>query len=701
MTPRYATLAIGARFLGAFMLSVALGNTVVAGTITHDTKLGFEEEALPKGWRVFGGAGYAFSRDTAARRTGKASGRVSMKSGLEQYGFPGPTYQISGLDIPEGEAHRWEFSFYCKTRMAAWGKKGTGRLYPAVEYLDADGKRLRVEQSISVTGTTGWHRVTLKATADHNCKGLNVRVISYGPGEAWVDDIRFVLEAPGELHLAGVFSDSAVLQRDAPMPVWGWARPGAQVTVEFAGQKRTGKADTTGKWRVTLDAMPASAEPRTLVATSSEPRDQTQAPDLLVGDVWLCSGQSNMGFTMAACARTHPPLQRRMEKANNLLLRLGSVPVTWPAKPLRDIACTWRAAAPDSARVFSAIGYLFGERVQREIGVPVGIINGSRGGTWIENWLPQEHVETLPSCELYMKQYRKALADYPEAKSRHEKRLVENKKRVQRGEKPLAAPRQPRGPDSYNGPGRLFNGMIAPLVPYPLKGVLWYQGEGNVWEFSVYDQKMVGLINSWRGLWKQPDLPFFMTELAPFNPHSPEPQDSARCRFGVTLAKAAETAGNAWTITITDGGEQNDIHPRYKEIPAERFAAMTLAKVYGKEGVCHGPLLKSWKAEAGKAILTFAAAGDGLQARTVTLDGHNLPADKLVGFELAGKDRRFFRATARTKGSDTAVVSCPNVPRPVAVRYAWANFPLCNLYNKKGFAAYPFRTDDWPWPTPK
>ncbi|MBT3374484.1 MAG: cellulase family glycosylhydrolase [Lentisphaerae bacterium] len=516
------------------------------------------------------------------------------------------------------------------------------------------------------------------------------------------------------LRLAGVFSDHAVLQRDRPVPVWGWATPGAEITVEFAGQSKAVTVAAAGKWQVTLDPMPASSEPRTLVAATRNPHLESRVSDLLVGDVWLCSGQSNMALALAVCARTHPPLKQRLDEADNPLLRLGSVPATWPGEPLTDVACTWRAAAPESAYGFSAIGYLFGDRIQREVGVPVGVINASRGGTWIENWLPQESVETLPSCERYITEYRKALAEYPDAKARYDKELAdfnrrfptqralaaENAARKQRGEKPLGAPRKPRGPEDYNRPGSLFNGLIAPLVPFAIKGVLWYQGEGNVWEFSIYDQKVCELIRSWRGLFSQPDLPFFMSELAPLGEHSPLPQDSARSRFGVALAKAAAEAGNAWTITITDGGEQKDIHPRYKEIPAERFAAMALAKVYGKPGVCHGPVLGSWRMEDEKAILTFVSVGAGLMVRDVTLDGHDLSVEELVGFELADKNRRFFRAKAEIKGIDTVLVSCPEVPEPAAVRYAWGNFPLCNLYNKQGFATYPFRTDDWPWMTP-
>ena len=702
------------------MIVAAIVSPVSAETTVHDVRLGFEEVELPEGWRVLGGPGYSFKRDTEVRRTGKASGLVSVKSGLGDYGFPGPTYRIPDLEIPEGEAYKWELSFYCKTRMAAWGKKGTGSLYAAVEYLGADGKRLRVEQSNFIGGTTDWHKVTLKGSADHKCRSMNVRVISYGPGEAWVDDIRFVVAAPGELRLAGVFGDNAVLQRDVPVPVWGWAKPNTEIAVTFAGQTKSGTADADGKWRVTLDPMPASAAGRELRVRSQgsggrgqvaggrdqlPPDSRPLTPenitirDVLVGDVWLCSGQSNMALHMGYCAK-HPPIKKFLAELDNPLLRLGSVPPSWPAEPLRDVACTWQKANARSARGFSAIGCMFGDRLQRELGVPVGIMNASRGGTWIENWIPGQIVETSPSCDFYMKQYRKALANYPEAKAKYDEELARFNARQQAGDKSAKKPRVPRGPETYNRPGSLFNGMIAPLVPCALKGVLWYQGEGNVWGFSRYDKQMGELISSWRGLFGQPGLPFCMTELAPLGEPSPTPQDNPRCRFGVALAKGAKAAGHAWTITITDGGERKDIHPRYKDIPAERFAAMALAKVYGKAGVCHGPVLKSWQAEDGKAVLTFESVGSGLTAQTVTLDGHELSAKDLVGFELADENRRFFRAKAEVRGPDTVVVSCPDVPEPAAVRYAWAKFPLCNLYNREGFAAYPFRTDDWPVWTP-
>jgi sialate O-acetylesterase len=516
----------------------------------------------------------------------------------------------------------------------------------------------------------------------------------------------------GALKLSGVFADDMVLQRDRPVRVWGWAEPGERVSVSFAGQERSVVTTVTGRWQVTLDPMPASSEARDLTVQQGSIGSQKKIiSNVLVGDVWLCSGQSNMALTLAYCARKHPPLKSAMDAADNPNLRLCSIPVSWPAEPLNDVACRWQDAGVESAGSFSAIGYLFGDLIQREIDIPVGIINASRGGTWIENWLPQQLVEESSACQVYMNEYRKAMADYPEAKAGYDEfksqfpseqaLAAENRVRKERGEKPLEMLREPRGPDSYNRPGALFNGMIAPLVPYARKGVLWYQGEGNVWDFKIYDQKIEDLIGCWRDLWGQSHLPFFMSELAPYGKASSVPEDSPRARFGEALAHVAETTGNAWVITIPDGGVQNDIHPVFKDIPAGRFAASVLVAVYGHSGICQGPVLRSWHADGSRAILKLESVGRGLEARSVTLDGYELSSDELVGFELADKNRRFFRARAEVQGADTVVVYCPEVPEPVAVRYAWASFPLCNLYNKEGFAAYPFRTDKWPWKTPQ
>lgn len=497
-----------------------------------------------------------------------------------------------------------------------------------------------------------------------------------------------------ELKLAGVFGDHMVLQRDKPVPVWGWAAQGEQVTVEFAGQAKTVKADSGGQWTATLDPLPASAEPRVLKAAAED--GSVTCADVLVGDVWLCSGQSNMGIPMAIPGNAS--LQQRIAEADNPHLRLFATLHQFPDEPVADTRGRWALATPDVVKHWIAIGYLFGERIQRETGVPVGILVSCMGGTCIESWLPRDVLAANPANQFYLKNHAKAVQQLPEAMARYEKELAEFQQHPQSGQR---EPRKPDGlPGSARNPSACFNGKIAPILPYAIKGVLWYQGEGNVSGFTGYPSQMADLMRVWREGFQLPKLPFLMTELAPYGEPISRPQDSARARFGEALAKTAKTDGNAWVITIVDGGDPLDIHPPKKEIPAERFAAMALAQIYGKKHVAHGPRLESWNAADGKAVLKFVSVGGGLVTRAVNLGGHEVAADKLQGFELAGADRVFFRAEARIEAKDTVIVTSPEVQAPVAVRYAWAAFPLCNLFNEEGFAAYPFRTDDWPWPTP-
>jgi len=513
-----------------------------------------------------------------------------------------------------------------------------------------------------------------------------------------------------ELRLAGMFGDHMVLQRDVPVPVWGWAPPGGKVNVGFAGQNKSAEAGASGKWMVKLDPLPASSEPRTLTVTGN---GSITLKDVLVGDVWLCSGQSNMGIPMDVPG--NDLLQQRIREAGNPQLRFLQLAHQFPDRPSSDTKGAWRIAQPEQVRGWSAIGYLFGDEIQRELGVPVGIVGGAMGGTPIESWMSREVLLSNPANEPYLENHAAAVQRLSKTLPKFEKELAafkrgfpdasslaaENAARHQRGEPELREPRKPDGAaDSARNPAACFNGKIAPFAPFPVKGVLWYQGEGNVNGFVQYPFQMADLMKLWRGLFLAPNLPFIMTELAPFGPVAASPGDSARARFGEALAKAAKADGNAWVITIVDGGDPVNIHPAKKEIPGGRFAAMALAKVYGREGVAHGPVLKSWKAADGGAEVTFDSVGGGLIAKAVNLGGHAVGDDSVQGFELAGKDKKFFPAGVRINGKDSITVSCPEVAVPVAVRYAWAGFPLCNLYNREGFAAYPFRTDAWPFRTP-
>lgn len=514
----------------------------------------------------------------------------------------------------------------------------------------------------------------------------------------------------GALTLAGIFTDQAVLQREAAVPVWGWADPGAEIVLEFAGQKVTTLTGSDGKWITKLAAMAASAEPRVLKITAGD--QSLTRSEVLVGDVWLCSGQSNMDASMSTPS---PVLREAITKAGNPHLRLFATLNQFPDAPVQDTTGRWEPATPETVKRWTAVGYLFGLRIQRELGVPVGIVCSARGGTQIETWLPTAMLAANPANQFFLQKHAEAvqrlpetMADYQKASEEFRRQFPdakaiasENQSRRERGEQRIRQPREPAGrPGSATNPAACYNGKIAPLLPYALKGVLWYQGEGNVFGFSGYPSQMADLIRAWREGFQIPSLPFIATELAPLGPPSKRPEDAARARFGEALAKVEKNDPLAWVVTIVDGGDPEDIHPAQKEIPGERFAAMALAKVYGRNLVAHGPRLESWKAEAGKAVLKFSSVGGGLVARSLQLGGHSLSGDKIEGFELAGADRKLVRAEARVVGNDTLVIESPEVPQPVAVRYAWGAFPLCNLFNQEGFPAYPFRTDSWPWKTP-
>ncbi len=512
------------------------------------------------------------------------------------------------------------------------------------------------------------------------------------------------------LSLAGIFTDQAVLQREVPVPVWGWADPGAEIVLEFAEQKVTTLAGHDGKWMARLAAMAASAEPRVLKITAGG--ESLTRSEVLVGDVWLCSGQSNMAASMSV---PNPVLREAIASASNPQLRLFATLDQFPDAPAQDTTGRWEPATPETVKRWTAVGYLFGLRIQREIGVPVGILCSARGGTPIESWLSGEVLATNAANQFFLQKHAEAvqrlpeaMADYQRAREVFQKQFPdakalasENQSRRERGQQAIVPPREPAGrPGSAMNPATCYNGKIAPLLPYALKGVLWYQGEGNVFGFSGYPSQMADLIRSWREGFRIPNLPFIATELAPLGQPSTQPEDAARARFGEALAKVEKDNAQTWVVTIVDGGDPLDIHPAQKEIPADRFAAMALAKVYGRNLVAHGPRLESWKAESGRAVLRFSSVGGGLVARSLLLGGHSLSAARLEGFELAGADRKLVRAEARIVSHDTLVLESPEVPEPVAVRYAWGKFPLCNLFNLEGFPAYPFRTDSWPWKTP-
>ena len=490
-----------------------------------------------------------------------------------------------------------------------------------------------------------------------------------------------------DLKLAVLFSDHMVLQREKPVPVWGWADPGERVTVEFAGKKKTATADAQGSWRVTLDAMAASAEGRALVLQSESGARRVEVRDILVGEVWLGSGQSNMAWTVARSrdfdgekAAANLPLIRMFREDSN-----GSPTMQTNGKG------KWTVCAPDTVGPFSATLYFFGRELHRELKVPIGLINSSVGGTPIESWIAGEAQGRTPELKASYEAESRAHAEFDEAKARanYETALARWNERVEKakaaGETPPAKPADPiETRNRRAGPGGLFNGKIAPLIPFAIRGILWYQGEANASPVLGvrYQYQLPLLVEDWRARWGD-ELPFAWVQLPNF---IREGEGWMLVREAMLKTLRLPKTGMAITVDI---GDPKDIHPTNKQDVGKRLSMWALGSVYKKKGVAvSGPLPASHRAEGERIVVKFKHADGGLQAK----------GGELAGFVIAGEDRQWKPATARIEG-DKVIVSSPDVKQPIAVRYAWAADPTCNLYNGQGIPASPFRTDDWVAPS--
>ena len=634
------------------------------------------------------------------------------------------------------------------------------------------------------------------------------------------------------MRLSKVFSDNMVLQRDVPVPVWGWAKAGEAVTIELAGHTAQTQAGADGRWMVSLPAMNAGG-PHTLVARGAK---TVTAENVLVGEVWICSGQSNMEWVLELARDA----KAETAAADFPAIRMFTIPRKFSRGSVEDIEGAWKVCTPGDAASFSAVAYFFGRELHRRLGVPVGLINSSWGGTVAQTWVSRECLTAEPELGVYIeelkrtldlpedaaeKAYQKARQDFltklpldagnrgfvegwagldfddakwknmelpqywqsaghrtngvfwfrlaveiPAAWAGHDLQLnlgavdksddtyfngqrvggmtwAENEDswktmreyvvpakwvrpgcnviavrvlsnytgggivgpgpamllrpqnlpgakpialtgawrfQIEQDFGPVATPVQPAPPKGQNVPTMLFNNMLAPLIPYALRGAIWYQGESNADDAARYYTLFPALIRDWRRLWKLGDFHFFFVQLANYNrQNSARDSDSrwAEVREAQAAARALPNTGMAVAIDI---GEPNDIHPRNKQDVGLRLALNALALTYGQKVEHCGPRFRAMKKEQGALRLEFDHAV-GLTTRDATLPG----------FVVAGEDRIFHAATAHMKGT-SIVVSSPQVPSPVAARYGWADCPTCTLCNAAGLPAEPFRTDRWP-----
>ncbi|MEM0896056.1 MAG: sialate O-acetylesterase [Verrucomicrobiota bacterium] len=493
-----------------------------------------------------------------------------------------------------------------------------------------------------------------------------------------------------EVVIPSVFSDHMVLQRDMEVPVWGISEPGESISVTFGGQTKTVSADEAGKWKALLDAMPASAKGRTLTVKGS---NEITVKDVLVGEVWICSGQSNMAWTVSKTDNAEEEIangdfpQIRQYKAMQATAR----------RPQSDVEGEWFVASPETVGNFTATGFYFGRELHEKLDIPIGLINTSWGGTRAEAWTSAGGLKKNPKADPILNEWKDASFNYdPKSdQERYETALENWKVRVAKareaGQGP-PFPRRPRTPghprDSQHCPSALYNGMLHPLIPYGIRGAIWYQGESNRERAKQYRAIFPGMIRDWRAKWKQGAFPFYFVQLANFQQPATEPgTDNSWAELQEAQALTLQALPKTGMATINDIGAADDIHPRNKQDVGRRLARWALVRDYGQKGMMiSGPIYKDYAVEDDRIRVHFDYAGNKLKTRD------NQP---LKWFEIAGEDKVWHWADAEIDGA-TVVVSSPDVPSPVAVRYAWtANPEGANLVNRDGLPTSLFRTDDW------
>lgn len=458
--------------------------------------------------------------------------------------------------------------------------------------------------------------------------------------------------ARADVKLPAVISDRMVIQQGIELPFWGWAEPGEQVTVTMAGKSVMAVAGADGRWAVRCPQISRFGA----IEVTISGKNTIVVKDVLVGDVWICSGQSNMQWRVLESAGA----KDEIAAAKLPLIRLFQIERQTALEPQTDLEGRWVECSPESVGEFSAVGYFFGRELHHRLNNrPIGLIEAAYGGCAAESWVSDATLKADPT-------YSQLL------------------------EKTAAANRDP---NQANTPGRatvLYNGVIAPLQPFAIKGVTWYQGEQNAARAQQYRTLFPALIEDWRRTWGQGDFPFLFVQLPNYLPdkskpdHPPEPEASAwaELREAQRWALTAPNTGMAVTIDL---GDARDIHPKNKQDVGKRLARQALSVAYGQPILPSGPLFRSMTIAGNEAHLQFYHVGSGLMAR----------GGDLKGFAIGGADQKFVWAKATIVGNKV-VVSSDQVAQPVAVRYAWADNPECNLYNKEGFPASPFRTDDWP-----
>ncbi|MBX3448422.1 MAG: sialate O-acetylesterase [Planctomycetaceae bacterium] len=450
--------------------------------------------------------------------------------------------------------------------------------------------------------------------------------------------------ARADVRLPAIFGNNACLQQGIDLPVWGWADPGEEVTVKIGDSQKKATAGDNGRWMVKLPPVKEFGP----VSLSITGKNAITLENVIVGDVWICSGQSNMEWSVAASGNP----QEEIANAKHPKIRIFKVSRATALEPQENCTGQWVECSPETIADKSAVGYFFGRALHQGLeGRPIGLINTAWGGTVAEAWTSHEMLASK--------------GDYGPIL-----------------ERTTAANADPKNANNPNRASVLYNGMIAPLVPYAIKGAIWYQGESNAGRAYQYRTLMPDMIGDWRNHWGQGPFPFFMVQLANFMKKDEQPTESAWAELREAQLMTAQSLPHTGMAVIIDIGEANDIHPKNKQDVGKRLALSALHVAYGRDLVWTGPTYQSLSRKDGKIVLQFHNVGGGLVVK----------GDKLTGFAICGEDRKWVWADAKVEGN-TVVVSSPEVKAPFAVRYGWGNNPDCNLYNAEGLPASPFRTD--------
>jgi len=500
-----------------------------------------------------------------------------------------------------------------------------------------------------------------------------------------------VVVANAQVKLASPFTDHMVLQQKALVPVWGWASPGEKITVSLGKQKKSIVTTADGKWMIKLDQLKAGGP----FALTIKGKNSITIKDVYVGEVWLCSGQSNMDMTVAREDRYWCGVHNEAAEvaaASYPLIRVFDTDFSPRETIQTTVGGKWEVCAPATVGHFSAAAYFFARELYKKYKVPIGLITTAYGASTAEAWTSQT---ALQSNRLFAK----LLADYAVKKDRYDTSITAQQKydiayaKWQKDSADAKAakkdpPRGVKNPDpkvDQHSPYVLYNGMVAPLIPYAIKGALWYQGESNTTTKEIYDSQMATLIQNWREDFAQGDFPFIYVQLANYG----KTRDSIPGKGGGTTYIREKQLQNlsllntAMVVAIDNADDPANIHPKNKQDIGYRLALAAEAKVYGEKIIYSGPIYKNFSIQGNTMRIRFTGE-EALQAK----------GNQLIGFAIAGKDKKFVWANAVIDGA-TIVVSSPDVVEPVAVRYAWGDNPPANLYNKAGLPASPFRTDEW------